>query len=426
MKIVDYSTVSLAMNGDMKSVQHFGSFLGSNTKKLGLVATLYSNLSATYLTDSLMNIYFNEQSGNPYQPIDAMVFEWEIDVNRIKQVYISEDTSDTGANQSPIRMVLAEKYYEKSDTFVLENKQQLFVTRSPRMLAPNRWEYYVIIAGNNPLETLDLAYATKGRYTRYRSNFHGEFSSRGYSKFHSNIEKHRGHISLHRASVSWTSQYALQEEIFINTGKGKNSTTGKEEEMFFRLNKKEKECLDTLYLSKNNNMLFGKTNFDVNGKCLIQDAETGEDVPMSDGIIAQIERYCDKLMFNSLTVNVFDEVISTLRSKAQTSKGNTFTFIVNDRMDGLIGKTLREYLRTYQPTGNYFFTRKNNGVVQVGADFDSYMIQGNTITFVVDRNLSIEYPDRALTRSALIAKAILNNLSNCWKVLKKVISSQAN
>lgn len=42
-------------------------------------------------------------------------------------------------------------------------------------------------------------------------------------------------------------------------------------------------------MAKNNSCIFSETNFDINGKCLDID-EAGRPIPMSDGIIPQIER----------------------------------------------------------------------------------------------------------------------------------------
>jgi hypothetical protein len=396
MKIVDYSTIKATM-GETRTVQDFSKFLGNNPHKLGLVASLYKDLTATYLTDSLMNIYFNEKKGNTFQPINSMMFEWNLDVNYIKKVYFAEDTTQTGANKSTIRVVFTEKYYDKWDSFKLENQQILIVTQVPRMLAPSRWEYICVIQGNNIAETLDLRFAAKGRFTRYLSNYHPELSERGYAKYHSNTEMHRNYLSLHRSSESWSQQYAVLEPTFIQVGKGGTDKN----DMFYKLSPVEKVVLDNFYISKNNNMLFGRSNYDVNGKCLVQD-DQGRDLPSGDGIIPQIERYCDKLVFSNLSVPVFEEVIHTLKSKSANPKGNKYTFIINSRMDLLVNKVLREYLRDYDRIGTYFFSKSGKNVA-VGANFDTYMIAGNEITFVVDRCLDHEYENKALNTSALAA-----------------------
>jgi len=41
-----------------------------------------------------------------------------------------------------------------------------------------------------------------------------------YTKWQSNVEKHRGYISTHRADASYSALYAAQENVFINISKG--------------------------------------------------------------------------------------------------------------------------------------------------------------------------------------------------------------
>lgn len=112
-----------------------------------------------------------------------------------------------------------------------------------------------------------------------------------------------------------------------------------------------------------------------------------------DGIVSQIERYCDKLVYPQITVDIFDEVLHTLVNKAQKSTGNSFVFIVNDRLYMQINRALRDYLKGFAQDGTYFFSKKG-GKVEVGAEFNSYHIAGNTLTFIPDRCLEQEYSDR--------------------------------
>lgn len=64
------------MNQKIKSYQ-------DNTKtrpaRLGVVARLYPELTASYLTDALKNIYYRDSKSNDrYKSINALQFEWEV------------------------------------------------------------------------------------------------------------------------------------------------------------------------------------------------------------------------------------------------------------------------------------------------------------------------------------------------------------
>jgi hypothetical protein len=180
--------------GETRTVQNFNQVFGDKPKKLGLVATLYPDLAINILTEALQNIFYNkEKKANTFQPINAMAVEWTIDVNYIQKVQIVEDVTGAtpGLNKEPVRVVLETKYFDKNDTFTLENHQQAFVIAPPKQLGPGRWEHVVVLVGNDYSKSFDPRFLKKGRFTRYRSNYHPELSERGYTKYTSNTEEHR-------------------------------------------------------------------------------------------------------------------------------------------------------------------------------------------------------------------------------------------
>ncbi|MCK5788536.1 MAG: hypothetical protein KAH32_06035, partial [Chlamydiia bacterium] len=384
MRIVDRNTV-LENVSSTKTVQNFGTLLGKKPHKMGQVVTMYPELAISNLTEALRNVYTKKKGGDAFTPINSMTIEWSIKVNFIKKVRI------VGTTAAPVNGVytlhLEEKYYDKNDTMVLENKQQLFVVAPPKKVSDKDWEHKVIIVASDPAKLVDPAFLTAGRITRYRSNYHPELSERGYIKYISNTETHRNYLSRHRASVDFSGDFALMEDTFIDLGKGKNG------EQYAKMNTKEKECMDSYLVSREQSMLFAHSNFDANGKCMMQD-EKGRDVPIGDGVIAQIERYCDKFAYSVLSIDLFEDVIAAMVEKSDTPIGNNFAFVVNERLWFQIGKIMKADLRFISPAeGSYFWSKQSNSKVKVGAQFDTYTFQGNSISFVVDRSLSQEYPD---------------------------------
>lgn len=389
MKIVDRQTVAQNMSAT-KTVEHLGTLLGHKPHKLGSVVTMYPHLSISILTDALKNVYYNpKKNSNSFTPINSMAVEWEIDVNYIKRVKIVGAISGPGANKNIETIFLEEHYYDKGDTFTLENKQQLFVVAPPRKINQKRWEYRVKLVGNDPTKTINSTFAAAGRITRYRSNYHPELSERGYTKYHSNTEIHRNYISRHRASTSWSSDFGVMEDIYIEQAKGKN------EYEYYKMNKKEKDCMDTFLMSRENSCIFSQTNYDRNGKCLDQDDE-GRDIPMGDGVIPQIERYCEKFSYSILTSTIFNAILNAMTEKSHMPTGNTYAVICNERFYQHVGVLMQSDLRFQSPSdGSYFYSVGAGKKVQVGAEFNSYTFQGNTLTFMPDRALSQEYPDHA-------------------------------
>ena len=68
---------------ETKTYEDFHKFLGASPHKLGIVSRLYPQNTATYLTESLKNVFYNEAKGaNKFQSIDAMMFDWEVETNQ--------------------------------------------------------------------------------------------------------------------------------------------------------------------------------------------------------------------------------------------------------------------------------------------------------------------------------------------------------
>jgi len=386
MKVVDRKTVIHNM-GDTRTVQHFNTLLGDKPHKLGLVATLYPDLAITILTDALRNVYFNPKgSSSDFTPINAMAVQWDIDVNYIHKVFIVEDVTaaQPGLNKVPFTLVLESKYYDKNDTFTLENKQQLMVIAPPVQLSAKRWQHTVILVGNDHSKYVDPRFLKRARSTRYRSNYHPELSERGYTKYLSNTETHRNFMSRHRASESVSADYKIREKVYLELAK-------KDKIEYYKMHRHEKDCLDTFMMAKNNSSIFSETNYDVNGKCLDQD-EQGRDVPMGDGVIPQIERYCDKFLYSQLTSEVLDDVMASMVEKSDRPTGNIYVVMCNERLYNQFGKIGKSDYRFNAPNdASYLYSKEKGGKVKAGAEFDSYTFQGNTITFIPDRALSQEY-----------------------------------
>lgn len=59
------------------------------------------------------------------------------------------------------------------------------------------------------------------------------------------MEKHRNFMTTFRADVSYSSLYALQEQVFLNISNDKKET------QVYKMVKKEKELLDTFMYALN-------------------------------------------------------------------------------------------------------------------------------------------------------------------------------
>jgi len=382
-----------------RTYEDFYKFLGSRPKMMGVMARMNTQNTATFLTEALMNIYYNSKTANKFQPINSLMIEWEIDVEFVKRVEFAAAPSGTGALGADITMYFKERYYEKYDTFKIDgSRQQCIVKATPERKADNFWEYTVQLIDADYSSILDSASCQLGMTTRFLSNIMPEYHEEGFTKYQSNIEKHRQWITEHRNDISYSSRYAQMEDQFIKIAQGDG--TGELKEKLFKLNKMEKDLLDNFHTVKNNALLWQKTTMDANGKSTVL-TDDGRPLVAGDGLIPQIERFASKYKFAKLNVNIINTVIDMMNQKATNATGNHYTFIVNDRLWGQINTTLGEWLKAWGSTPTLLYSKATQSMIKadnplkVGGTFVSYEIAGNTVTFMVDRALSKEYDKKA-------------------------------
>src|SRR3990172_4196919 len=96
---------------------------------MGVMARMYQNNTATFLTEALMNIHYNSKTVNKFQPINSLMIEWEIDIEFIKRVEFVAVPSGDGTGGADITMYFKERYYEQFDTFKIDNSRQQCIVK---------------------------------------------------------------------------------------------------------------------------------------------------------------------------------------------------------------------------------------------------------------------------------------------------------
>jgi hypothetical protein len=86
--------------------------------------------------------------------------------------------------------------------------------------------------------------------------------------------------------------------------------------------------------------------------------EKGQDIPIGDGVIKQIR--CEKFAYSVLTTRWLEDIMASMREKSANSIGNTYAFVVNERLYDQLGRLLKDDLRfNANANGEYYWT--NNG-----------------------------------------------------------------
>ena len=74
-----------------------------------------------------------------------------------------------------------------------------------------------------------------------------------------------------RVDVSYSAQFAATEQTFIQIAEGKDQKSLIP--TVYKMDKKEKQLLDSFLFARNNGLMFNRSNVDKNNKATIQDPE---------------------------------------------------------------------------------------------------------------------------------------------------------
>ena len=163
-----------------RTYEDFYKLLGTRPQMMGVMARMYPNNTATFLTEALMNIYYNSKTANKFQPINSLMIEWSIDVEFAKRVEFAAIPTGTGAGGSDVEMYFKERYYEKYDTFKIDgSRQQCIVKTTPQRKADNFWAYTVQLIDADFSSVLDRSACQVGMTTRFLSNIMPEYHEEG-------------------------------------------------------------------------------------------------------------------------------------------------------------------------------------------------------------------------------------------------------
>lgn len=102
MRISGFSTVRPQMSST-RTYEDFYKFLGEKPARLGIVSSLYEEYTATYLTESLGNIFaLDKEKKNRFQSQPSFVVEWNINVGFIKRIPFLTAPEGDGAQGTDI------------------------------------------------------------------------------------------------------------------------------------------------------------------------------------------------------------------------------------------------------------------------------------------------------------------------------------
>lgn len=172
--------------------------------RLGVLSRLYPQLTATFLTEGLRNIFYGDtKKSNGFQSVDSTYFEWQIEVNYIKRIPFAAEPVGNGANGSEIEMLFPENFYQLHEIFKIEESgQQCFVVSPPVRKADNLWSVMVRLMDEDYGSILDADACQVGMTTKFIGNAKPELHDIGFVKYQSNTELMRNYMSTIRVRIA--------------------------------------------------------------------------------------------------------------------------------------------------------------------------------------------------------------------------------
>lgn len=281
-----------------------------------------------------------------------------------------------GRNFEPFNICLAEPSFNENDIMILQNKQTLKVLNNHIYLGDGKYQYRVIISGNDPNEAVDFTYLTVGRTVSMLGNAQPELSRIGYHQERDNFETRVNYMQKIRRGIEISGEAQMAEFYITDTVNGKQQVVAS-------MTKKQDDINKELFMLRELTAIFGRSNVDPQTDRILGQSNFSEDAMTCDGVYTQIRRdgiYETYTRFSEARLQqMLHEVV---RRNPTKSLSNTNVVFMTGTMGMAEVQTLfRNTLNGFTATDKIFFDR-NGDKVTMGATMMKYIYMGATITFV--------------------------------------------
>lgn len=411
MKRISKDTISRFSNKP-RTMESMLEYMGRNPHMI----QGYIRSKAQY-QNTLMNII--EGVGNVYgiegsklQGIDTYAFSFKVDVSQVPIPVFTRSCTALGSNGEEFQIYLNSQYYAKTDVARLFNDQQLYFLTSGKQESNNEYSYIVRLVTNNPNEVLDQRFATINSPTMLAYNAQSEFGIGSGVKLTTNLEIHDNVMTKIGVKQSYSSDFkATEHKYYISDSDFAKAQRGSSDYKIYEFNKIEEEVLDQFIIAANGYMINGRTTINPDtGRTFMQ--VDNQDVVIGNGLIAQTEEYARTIDYTkgNLSVKHLQTAIEHVIDARGQSVDNHISCVCTRSFFQEVAKGLKSELFITNPAGLWFYTKDmqvpNDKItpanrvnklklydklpheIAVGATFNSYIYQGNTINFIVEDHLT--------------------------------------
>jgi len=314
-------------------------------------------------------------------------YKWNI-IGRMKRTSMCKGLSGVNATPglytTPIKVIFEDKTFIKSYTLTSpDNLFQFYLMNDGNRLGANSYEYLLMPMNLKEGESVDLSNFTEGLYWVMGAPIIAAAKSDGTRSNSYTPGKLTNQFGYHRYSKGITGNIANKVlNIELDAIDENNKSTKVNSWIPFEMAIFERE---RRFLNEND-LWVSKYNRDNNGKIMLQDPDTGEDIPRGAGVFEQIDSVGNSDSYATLTLKKFDNTINAIYSN-RDDDGPTEIILYTGRGGA---REFHNAVMTDAIAHQYFTPLGDtqigtaNGFLEYGAYFNRYKtIDGKIITVQV-------------------------------------------
>ena len=353
---------------------------------------LYPQNSISFFTEGLGEIYDINAKSDNFVGINDRSYKWKIRGHQVPKVKFVERltggaisaSASLGAQGVSFIVAFENSYYNPRDIVKLEDGTHLYVLSEGRFMRQNVYEYHVKLNTNQPTATVSGAHLQTGKETGLAGNAYPELSDKGYMSAAAAMEEHINYITKVRYDYSWSAdaaatKFLIEDSVQLN---------GKSVKQNYITDKLFLDAMERYHYNKEMELIYGKTTMDARGRCFLQD-EKGQDIIKGDGLLSQMHD-STKQTYTKMTIGLIEDILTDMSLRMPKRTGNTILLTTGVQGYKEFGRLMRAEHKGYwsQPATNY--VRTKNGKIQLGAEYNAFTFQGNTL--IVSVNNVFDHP----------------------------------
>lgn len=352
---------------------------------------LYPWNSISMFTEGLGEIYNINAKSDNFIGINKNGYKWKIRGHQVPKVKCVtrvtggaiSSTGTLGASGQSFTVAFDTSYYNPRDIIKLENGQLLYSLSEGTFIKDSVFEYLVKHQGPQD-ETISGALLQPGKETGLNGNAYPEISDKGYISGALAAEEHINYLTKVRYDYSWSADAAATKYLIDDTVQ----LNGKSVRQTFVTDKLFLDAMERYHFNKEMELIYGKTSMDERGRCFLQD-EKGQDVTKGSGILEQMHE-STKQTYTILTIDLLEDILADMSLRMPKRTGNTILLTTGMQGYKEFGRLMRAEHKGSWANAADQYVRTRNGKIQLGAEYNSFTFQGNTI--IVNVNNVFDHP----------------------------------